>query len=123
MKKKRTISITDPSLKKVRNNLRSLWVTASSARKKAISGERLNLSIKSISEELSNKNAKRYKELHNDYWEIERPLRASILLCPTCFRSDKDMTYNPILKTWYCTECYAKLKKGYAEDGQADQFP
>ncbi|MFX1489567.1 MAG: hypothetical protein ACFFBI_10495 [Promethearchaeota archaeon] len=63
------------------------------------------------------------RKLNDQLWAIERPLRASILLCPACFQSDKDMTYNPVLKTWYCTECYLVLKKGYAEDGLADQFP
>ncbi|MFX1489565.1 MAG: hypothetical protein ACFFBI_10485 [Promethearchaeota archaeon] len=76
---------------------------------------------------LSNKSflkaKERDRELNKQFWAIERPLRASILLCPACFKTDKDMTYNPVLKTWYCTDCYAKLKKGYAEDGQADQFP
>ncbi len=103
MKSKRTIIIKDPDLRKIRNNLRSLIISACSVEK---------------AKALNTKNGDESK-----FWAIERPLRASILLCPACFQSDKDMTYNPVLKTWYCIDCYAKLKKGYAEDGQADQFP
>ncbi len=66
---------------------------------------------------------KKAKELNDQWWDIERPLRASILLCPACFQSDKDMTYNPVRKEWYCTECYAKLKIGFTEDGEPEQFP
>lgn len=63
------------------------------------------------------------QDLDDQYWAIERPLRASILLCPVCFKSDKDMTYNPVRKTWYCTECYEVLKEGNQERGTPEEFP
>ncbi|MFX1489566.1 MAG: hypothetical protein ACFFBI_10490 [Promethearchaeota archaeon] len=122
MKSKRTITIKDPHLKKIRNNLRSLILKASSIEKLRIHDEEEELR-KNDDFYDNDKFRKMSKELNDKYWSIERPLRASILLCPACFQLDKDMTYNPVLKTWYYTDCYAKLKKGYAEDGQAGQFP
>lgn len=63
------------------------------------------------------------RHLRNKEKEIESALRASILLCQVCFQTDKDMTYNPIRKTWYCTECYTELKKGFTEQGRPEEFP
>ncbi|MHA1192793.1 MAG: hypothetical protein ACTSP9_10920 [Promethearchaeota archaeon] len=50
-------------------------------------------------------------------------MRESILLCPACFQSDKDMIYNPVREEWYCVECYGILKAGFTEEGRAEQFP
>lgn len=124
MKKKRTIILKNARLRKIRDNLRLLIIKASGEAK-----NRINNKIEKIKntpgyyEGDSLKLLNKVKYLKDKWWEIERPLRASILLCPACFQSDKDMTYNPVLKTWYCAECYGILKKGYAKDGQADQFP
>ena len=63
------------------------------------------------------------KELNEKYWTIERPLRASILLCPICFKSDKNMTYNPVRKVWFCVGCYEKLRKGNQKRGTPEEFP
>lgn len=103
MKIKRTIIIKDPHLRRIRNNLRSVIISACSVEK---------------SKSLDIENGDESK-----FWAIERPLRASILLCPACFQSDKDMTYNPVRKEWYCTGCYAELKKGFTKEGQPEQFP
>ncbi len=124
MKKKRTIILRTPEMRKIRDNLRSLILKVNRTIQHKINSEIEKIKthpdyFKDHPPELLN----RVKELNIQFWKIERPLRASILLCPACFQSDKDMTYNPVLKTWYCIDCYAKLKKGYAEDGQADQFP
>lgn len=59
---------------------------------------------------------KEVKNLNQQIQENRRQLYASILLCPACFHSDKDMTYNPVRKEWYCTECYAKLQKKFSEE-------
>ena len=124
MKKKRTISIKDSHLRKIRNNLRSLLIQVCGHEQGRLQEEEENVkNTPGYYESDSPKLLNRVKELNDQFWSIERPLRASILLCPACFQSDKDMTFNPVLKTWYCTDCYAKLKKGYAKDGQADQFP
>ncbi|MFX1328807.1 MAG: hypothetical protein ACFE91_11825 [Promethearchaeota archaeon] len=103
MHKKRSIKINNPYLRRIRNNLRNLIITACSV-------EKSNILDKA-------------EESEDEYWAIERPLRASILLCPACFKSDKDMTYNPLRKEWYCTECYESIKKELSEEGRGDEFP
>ncbi|MFX1596989.1 MAG: hypothetical protein ACFFBK_13105, partial [Promethearchaeota archaeon] len=86
--------------------------------------EKKNLISRKIAENPKNTTPhKEGRELQDQNWAIERPLRASILLCPACFKSDKDITFNPVRKEWYCTECYAKPKKGFTEDGEPEQFP
>jgi len=122
MKKKRTIVIKDPYLRRIRNNLRDLLISACSVKQSKIQDEKEKLMENEDFFE-NEKYRKLAKELNDQFWEIERPLKASILLCPACFKSDKDMTYNPVRKEWYCTECYAKLKRGFTEEGRPEEFP
>ena len=124
MKKKRTIVIKDSFLRRIRNNLRSLLIQACGDKQRKLQEEEEKIKqipdyYKKHPSDLINQ----VKLLNNQYWKIERSLRASILLCPACFQTDKDMTYNPARKEWYCTECYTKLKKGFAEEGRPEEFP
>ncbi len=48
------------------------------------------------------------QELTDEWWEIERPLRASIVQCPGCNKHKKDMTYHLKSRTWYCVQCYKR---------------
>ena len=124
LKKKRTIIIRNQHLRRLRNNLRSLVIEACAAEQSKIHEEieKLKL-IPDYFETHPPELLKRVKELNDKYWAIKTPLRESILLCPACFQSDKDMTYNPVRKEWYCTECYAELKVGFTEEGRSEQFP
>jgi len=63
------------------------------------------------------------KVLTKKMQELDTQLYESILLCPACFKADKDMTYNPVRKKWYCTECYAELRNGFTEEGRPEEFP
>ena len=123
LKKKRTIALNDPQLRKIRTNLRRLIKSACRAEQAKIHDE---LEIIKTPEYYKNHPPNlriRVKELNDQYWTIETPLRASILECPVCFKSDKDMTYNPVRKMWYCTECYEKLRKGNIKRGTPEEFP
>lgn len=129
LKKKRTIVIKDPQLRKIRTNLRRLLISACKTEQSKIHDNEERLREE---ERASKKNEDTYddekyrrlnKELDERYWAIETPLRASILECPVCFKSDKDMTYNPVRKMWYCTECYEKLRKGNIKRGTPEEFP
>jgi len=124
MKVKRTVIIKNQHLRRLRNNLRSLVIEACGDEQSKIHEEIEKLKLipdyyKTHPPEL----LKQVKELNDKYWAIERPLRVSILLCPVCFQTDKDMTYNPVRNTWYCTECYGVLKKGNEERGTPEEFP
>lgn len=122
LKKKRTIIIRNPCLRRVRNNLRSLLIQTCGDEQSKIHEEEEKLML--IPDYYDNEDIqKQAKKLNDQYWAIKRPLRESILLCPACFQSDKDMTYNPVRKEWYCTGCYAELKIGFTEEGRPKQFP
>jgi len=122
VKKKHTIIIRSPILRQVRNSLRDVLISACSVEQSKIHDEEDRL--REHDDYYENEEIQiAAKKLNDQYWEIERPLRASILLCPACFKTDKDMIFNPVRKEWYCIECYAKLKKGFTEEGQPEQFP
>ena len=122
MNKKRTIIIKDPCLRKIRDNFRNLIISACSAEMSKIHDEKERL-MKNEDFYENEKYRKLSKELNDQYWAVERPFRASILYCHVCGKTNKDMTYNPVRKTWYCTECYEKLKKGNIERGTPEEFP
>lgn len=122
LKKKKTIIVQNSHLRKIRNNLRNIIISASSVEKSRIHNKEEKLRKKKNFYE-NETLQKEDKDLNDQYWAIETPLRASILLCPVCFKSDKDMTYNPVRKTWYCTDCYEVLKKGNQERGTPEEFP
>ena len=122
MNKKRTIIIKDPRLRKIRDNFRDLIISACSAEKSKIHDEKERL-MKNKDFFENEKYRKLSKELNDQYWAVERPLRASILYCHVCGKTNKGMTYNPVRKTWYCTECYEVLKKGFIEEGRLEEFP
>jgi hypothetical protein len=122
LKKKRTIMLKNPQLRRIRVNLRRLIISASKAEQAKIHDKKEKL--REIIDFYENENLqKESKELNDKYWAIETPLRASIMECPVCFKSDKDMTYNPVRKTWYCTDCYEVLQKGNIERGTPEEFP
>lgn len=124
MKVKRTIIIRNQHLRRLRNNLRSLLTEACGAEQGRLQGEKEKLmAVPDYFDNPPPELLKQVKELNDQFWAIETPLRESILLCPACFQSDRDMTYNPVRKEWYCTGCYAELKKGFTEEGQPEQFP
>ena len=92
MKKKKTIMIWDPQLRRIRNNLRSVLISFAVDKRSEISS--------------------------NYQWkksEISRKLDRSICLCPSCNRSNQNMTFNPGLKEWYCTECYKLAQDDYKQ--------
>ncbi|KKK43926.1 hypothetical protein LCGC14_0957690 [marine sediment metagenome] len=110
MKNGRTISIKDPKLQRMRNSLRLIILKECSKRQMEISDREYYLTHDKngnyvrISEETS----KILQNLSDKWWEIERPLRASIVKCATCGKHKKDMTYYKKSHTWYCVDCYKK---------------
>ena len=133
LKKKRTIIISNSQLKKVRTNLRRLIHSACKVEQAKIHEEKERLDSgyyddrgfrrKDLSVNDNDLYQRLSKKLDEQYWTIERPLRASIIECPVCFKSDRDMTYNPVRNVWYCVECYEKLRKGNIERGTPEEFP
>lgn len=119
MNKKRTIALKDPLLIKIRNNIRDLIESAIITQKKEIRNKKTKIIGRSPEEQ------EKFRKLDKDWWDIENSLRASIIKCPACFSSKKDMTYNPNTKMWYCTSCY-KIMQEYNDvemDGEIVNFP
>jgi len=121
LNKKRTIIIKNPCLRRVRNNFRkiidgayTIYVSEILEKRRALYENR-----DFYKEEDYQNHSKR---LSNQLSTVERSYRTSLLICPVCFKTDKDMTYNPVRKKWYCTECYTELKKGFAEQGRPEEF-
>lgn len=125
LKNKRTISIRNPTLRKIRDNFRSLILEINKSSQLKLADER-GLISKEIYENPKKDNKtlhEQIKELEQKIQKNEQVLYESIVVCPVCFKSNKDMTYNPVRKTWYCTECYEVLKKGNEERGTPEEFP
>jgi len=92
MNKKRLIQIKTSKLRKIRNNYRGVIIAACSWQQtKAMESDSV--------------------DSNDDWWSIERPLRASICVCPSCFNSKSDMVYNPVLEKLFCSKCYELNKK------------
>lgn len=113
-KKKRTVKIANPQLRRIRNELRNLLTEAKSEKMHEILDKKWELKH---TEGFWDKTHPEYENLHKLSRELscqENDLSyaysASIIFCPACMRIDKDMTYNPVLEKWFCTECYEKNK-------------
>jgi len=96
MKNGRTISIKDPKLQKFRNNLRLIILNEYSSRKSEISDQEYKLTHDKDGNFISPDDGtmKILQDLTDKRWEIERPLRASIVKCASCGKHDRDMTYH-----------------------------
>lgn len=108
MKNGRTISIKNPKLQKARNNLRLIILKECAKRKSEISDQERALTHdqNGVFISLDDDTIKSLQCLTDRWWDIERPLRASIIKCPICSKHNKDMTYHKKSKTWFCVEHY-----------------
>jgi hypothetical protein len=92
MKKRRTIIIKNPLLRKVRNSLRGLFRLWASDLKIAISLSDAAASLEAR-EKLS---------------DLDLIIRRSICYCRDCGNVDEDMVYVPELAEWICINCDSK---------------
>lgn len=128
MKKKRTIIIKNPKLRKIRDNFRSLWIEW---------GQKMWFELNEEYKEIHYDKNKRPRH-PNDYSNEERQLVGhikskmreidnyvdnSICKCIVCGKGDRDMTYNPIDKEWYCTKCYQENKEFYKDTKESFLYP
>jgi len=110
MKERKRIELKNPRLRKIRNNLRMLLREAYSDRLHKIYEITMKLlkdePISSEEKEFYDKFAKEEKKLriaHND----------SILFCPLCKSSEKDMVFQPYRRRWLCVEDFEDLMEKY----------
>jgi len=108
VKNGRTISIRDPKLQEARNNMRLIILKECAKRQMEISDQEHNLKYDKNGNYVrpSEEEIEILKHLSDKWWDIERPLRASIIKCPICSKHNRDMTYHKKSKTWFCEEHY-----------------
>ena len=120
MKKKRTISIKHSKLQQIRNNLRILFIKAKSTQWKQLNDELDQIERDKNGELISMKNLtkeqkERIYELERKKTELNKLVDKSICKCRRCVKTDQDMTYNPIDKSWYCVDCYKEMQRWTAK--------
>ena len=111
MKDKRTIIIKNPSLQKIRNNLRIVLLKAINKELLRLLNERQKLEINSNNirrsiDDLSPSELKKYRQIQEQESNLRESSYRSILMCVSCNQSDRSMVYNKAYNAWYCTECY-----------------
>ncbi|HEC41084.1 hypothetical protein LCGC14_1603180 [marine sediment metagenome] len=110
MRDRRTIIIKSPQLRKIRNGLRDILLTAVRLEWKKIFDEMNKISRYSDGTKKSVKNMSLTEEAHfrrlqNKQSKLRNIADRSICKCITCGKGDRDMTYNKAYDSWYCTEC------------------
>lgn len=115
MRDRRAIFIKNPSLKKIRNNLRDLWYRAVSNKGKKLSDKMNELQSEKIFKDLSHGDQQKYRAYQNEKYLLEDSSRRSILMCVSCGKGGRDMAYNKAYKAWYCTECF-DMHREYAKE-------
>ena len=108
MKNGRIIRIKDPKLQKIRNNLRQIILEECARSQMEISDQKHKLTHDKDGNyiKISDKTSNALRSLTDKWWEIERPLRASIVKCAACGTPNKDMTYHRRSHSWYCVDCH-----------------
>ena len=115
MKKRRTIVIEDPCLKKIRDNLRMFLIQVVVRLEDEIQ-ERIESIIYGKNRnfrELTSEEEKEVDKLNLELRKYMSLMRDSICYCDTCQSKDKDMSYNPMLKKWYCIDCFKEFQEEY----------
>ena len=110
MKKKKTIIIKDPHLRKIRDNLRVVI-------DRAVNNEvsrfwNLMMQIDRSTDEGHNQ----YFALMRQRDALGRAERDSTIQCAACnFGIHRDVRFNPFDKAWFCIECYDLIRDQYYE--------
>lgn len=128
MKKKRTICIKDPKLRKIRDNFRDLWLEWGTTLWKELFDERRAIEynesgrVKDPSEWSKEERAKIYM-LGSEISRLRNFESASICMCTVCYKGDRDMTYNPVHREWYCVDCYNENREFYKGTVNSSLYP
>jgi hypothetical protein len=93
---------------RIRNNFRNIFLEA------------VHLQIREyLAEQAGRKGSRKYAGLE---WGLRRSMDNSICYCPRCRAMDKNMTFNPIEKRWYCVQCYLEMQHWTAKKKTGESF-
>ena len=127
MKQKRTIRIKDPKLRWIRDQLRLLLLEVKKAKTIELLNRTGNLQK---SEGFWDEKSSDYKkfnlkaqELYSQNNDLSYAFNNSIIFCTVCRKIDKDMTYNPVSRRWFCVECYKFNQVFETEQGRPELYP
>ncbi len=125
MKKKRIISIRDPKLKKIRDNLRLLLLKWKRVEwnQSHDEYEELRFDKNDHPIDLTGDERKRVDVLLQRMRILDEASRKSLCKCTKCLVTDKDMVYNPPYQGWFCVECYNDLHEYYKDKEESYLFP
>jgi hypothetical protein len=101
MKNFRTITIKDPRIRQVRNNLRMIIALACWDEIEFLMALRDSPTNNSLPSDKA-------IELNSNILDLQEALRKSICICGTCHSFENDMIYFPSLTAWHCIKCYEK---------------
>lgn len=130
MKKKRSIIVNNPQLCKIRDNLRTFLFEWANREWNEFKKEEREISY-SIDGKVRHPSTYSEEELIelkkiSGLMTNNRDLvQKSICVCYRCPATDKNMTYNPIEKAWFCFQCYEEMRCWTAKKktGISARFP
>ena len=113
MKKARTIIIRNPKLRKIRNNLRKILILENVARGEKISAREREISLDKDGKlrSLTTGELREASRLFRESSKYSTSLRDSICFCELCLSTDKDMSYIPRFRRWFCVDCSKELEE------------
>jgi hypothetical protein len=119
VKDKRIISIKNPKFRKIRDELRKVWLQASNKEWDKIYNEMEDIDSDSEGDsipmdELVPSQLNRFRELQQLKSLNEEIGRKSICMCYTCGKPDQDMYYNHPYRAWFCVGCASLAKAHHA---------
>lgn len=121
MKKKRIITIKNPKLKDIRNNLRLLLISWESVEWNQIHDQYEELRFDK--NHLTGDKKKKADVLLQKMRVLDEASEKSICKCTKCLATDKDMVYSPVYQAWFCVECYNELHEYYKDKEESYLFP
>ena len=107
------VKIKNPRLIKIRNNLRTLLMEIYLDKMNELhklGREALN------SENLRLKSGESHVDIHRNEQKLRRVLNESIIICPNCQSSEKDMVKTKVKRQWVCIDCYNLYKNMFKKE-------
>ena len=118
----------DPKLRKIRDNFRDLWLAWGSKLWFELHDKYVEIHYDKNRRprhpnEYSEEEKDEVKQLKAKMGELESCESASICMCTVCAKGDKDATYNPVDKQWYCVDCYNENWDFYKDSENSFLYP
>jgi len=105
LKDEKKIIIRNEKLRKVRNSLREIIISAVYDEIEIL---RNYSNLYGAILDLTPEEQKEVFYLEGTKRRLRGALNRSICVCPLCTQSDRDMVYIPLYEMWYCVECQEK---------------